>query len=516
MKTNLRWLVLVVAIAASACTKEELDFDRLNNLQSKPNLQLPLVNARLQLDDLVETDSFLVEDPDKSLRIVYRQDSIVTFQPNNILELPSQDEVKYPLVVGQPPFDAGIALGTLAGAELADVNFSDGVLRFGVANAQPQPNDVDFELKIVNATNPVTGDTLTAQYTLPANQTSFRDSMSITPYTFDFSNNGQDINYIGIDARIVNDGGASNNTGFECFFQLDSMEISSAEGYFGDRVVNFPAGEFALDIQGLKEFSEGFFLTDPSIRLISRNEVGLPLEMSADFDGVNKQNNYAALNAPSLTLSTPQNAGDPAVLDTFRINSSNSNVVNFLASVPQKVIYTGSVQMNPNGRTGNTNFLATGAGVALDLEIDIPLELRAEKMQLEETIDDVNLTDENPEFIERLTMFFKSRSSFPFDVTMNVSFLDSVTRDSVAGISLDLLNAAPVNSQGRADPNNPVENVQQVVFDDDQINGLVRSNAIRIRATMNTANNGQEIVKLFTDYGLNLQIAVDTKLNADL
>lgn len=509
-------LLLLLMLLVLGCTKEELDFDSLDQINLRPNVTVPLVNAKLELSDLLKTDSVLREDPDGSLRIVFRQDNIAKFSSENLIEIPSQNETPLPLVVGQSPLSLGVALGTFSGAELGQVNFQDGYLKYGINNVPAPFNDtVSFQIAITNAVNPQLNDTLSPIFHLLPGQTSMVDSVPVADFPFDFSNGGNSVNFIGLRAGVIDPGSAPNSTVFEGFFQLTSLVVESATGFFGQRVVKFPSGSFQLDLSALSDFTNGMVLTDPSMRLLTANKVGLPVEMAVNFNGVNNAKQITGLNMPPFNLSAPPQLGG-VVLDTNALNNTNSNVVNFLASVPQEVLYSGNVEINPAGRPTNPNFISNATSIDLDMEIEIPLELRAERMILEEVVDGISFSAENPDFIEELELFIETKSSFPFDLSLNLIFLDSITGDSAAGANINLLKAAPVDANGRADVNNPIAGISTILLNDAQINGLLRSDAIRFKAVMNTANQGQQKVKLFTDYNLNVGVAMRTKINTNL
>lgn len=509
-------LFCLMIILFTSCTKEELDFDSFDQIKLRPDVTAPLVNAKLEVNDLLETDSVLRENPDGSLRIIFRQDNVAKFSSENLVEIPTQDEVPLPLVAGQPKLALGVSLGTFSGAELGAVDFEEGYLKFGIRNVpSPLQDTVSFQIAITNAVNKQRNDTLSPIFHLLPGQTSMVDSVSLTDFPFDFSNGGTAVNFIGLEAAVIDPGTAPNNTLFEGFFQLTSLVVNSADGFFGQRVVKFPSGSFELDLSALSDFTDGMILTNPKMRLLTASRVGLPVEMKVNFNGANSNNQITSLDMPSFQLSAPAQVGG-VVFDTNALNNTNSNIVNFLASVPQQVLYSGNVEINPKGKTASSNFISDASAIDLDMEIEVPLEFRANRMILEEVVDGISFSTENPDLIEELELFIETETSFPFDVSLDLIFLDSITGDSAAGVNIDLLKAAPVDANGRADVNNPVVNTENILLNDAQIDGLLRSDAIRFKAVMNTANQGQTIVKLFTDYHLDVGVALRTKLNANL
>ncbi|MGB0979463.1 MAG: hypothetical protein ACPGVV_08710, partial [Croceimicrobium sp.] len=119
-------LVILAILIFSACSKKELDFDMIDDLEVKSSATIPLASLTLSLEDLVADieDSTLVVDQDNALRIYYRQDSVFTYSINDILTIPDQDPLPLPVDKTQPNFDLNVALGTIAGAQLYNAVFS--------------------------------------------------------------------------------------------------------------------------------------------------------------------------------------------------------------------------------------------------------------------------------------------------------------------------------------------------------------------------------------------------------
>ena len=95
-----------------------------------------------------------------------------------------------------------------------------------------------------------------------------------------------------------------------------------------------------------------------------------------------------------------------------------------------------------------------------------------------------------------------------------MSFLDSVTGDSLEGLNLNLLNAAPVGPLGRVTQN--VTSDETISLSSDQFPGLIRSNQMRIVAKLNTTDNNGNGVKMFTDYDLEIKIATSVQVNVPI
>ncbi|MGB0177257.1 MAG: hypothetical protein ACPF9D_08825, partial [Owenweeksia sp.] len=92
----------------------------------------------------------------------------------------------------------------------------------------------------------------------------------------------------------------------------------------------------------------------------------------------------------------------------------------------------------------------------------------------------------------------------------DIDFMDE--NDQVLeNVEIPLLNAAGVDGNGRV--NSKAESTYDVVFEKQDIDGLLKAKKIRIVGRLSTTNNGQDVVKMFTDYDLDVRIATKTKVN---
>lgn len=511
MKLKLPYLIGLLIII-SGCARDKIDFDLLDDIRLNPQVQIPLLNAKLGLGDMVQEDSTLTIDPDNGLRIVFRDDSLFGFTALEFVTIPAQDPTSLPLIKGQPAFDLDLGLGTLGDVELESAVFSKGYLRYILYSDSVISSNADVRLTIKNAT--IGGNAFSHLVSLPAMQDSIVDSVDVSGLTFDFSNGGTDVNFLGLKLELESADSASVGHVYNFGLNFVNLSIDNATGFFGRRQVNIPGGDFNFDVSSLEDFIDGFFLANPIIKLVTSTSVGMGIEINPDFDGVNGSGDIVPLNADPLVINaaTSTTQMDTSILE---ISKQNSDIVSFLAALPRQILYAGNGIMNPNGNTGTPNFISKDSKVNIGLIIDLPLEIRAENMRLEQTINDVSLSaDQEADIVEELALFFNVANGFPFDVDVNVSFLDSITGDSINGVAIPLLNASPVDAQGRVIQK--VETNYSVVFDQSQIDALLRSDKMNIKARINTSNNGQQVVKLFTDYDLDIKLATKVKVNYQL
>lgn len=481
----------------------------IDDLKVKSSATLPLASLSLSLEDLVADveDSTLVVDSDNALRIYYRQDSVFTYSIDDILTVPDQEPLPLPVDKDQPNFDLNVSLGTIAGAQLYNAIFERGHVAVSINANDTVQSDVRLAFTFKNAT--LNGIQYRDTFLLTAGNISAVDTSFIGGIDFDFTNGGGSVNALSIGLELLDTANVDPGNVIICGVALENLGVEVASGYFGDRVQAAPPGDFDFNINGIDEFAGGFYLTDPNLKLITRSTVGLPLEISTEFIGENSDLNRVSLDNDPFEITASPSPGVVAN-SVLNVNPNNSQITEFLANIPQKIYYTGSVQINPQGQPTTPNFISNTSNVVVDFEVDVPMEFRLEDMRLDELVEDIGSDLENLDNVDELTVFFRSENRLPFDLNLSVSFI-AANGDSIDGFQLPLLAAAPVDGNGRVSS----ASIQEipVVFDESLINSFLLTQDLRFVASANTTNNGQTAVKLYTDYDLKIQTAMQVKGN---
>lgn len=478
-----------------------------------PQGTLPLINATLTLADLVSAgDTLLTIDPDDALRVYYRQDSLFQYNANDLVKIPDQDPEFATLTRNLPLLQIASSLGTLDGAEIDSVEIYKGIFEFSLTSSDTIPDIAAVRLTIFNSDD--NGSPFSVDLTLAPYDTLFLDSVLLDGVFFDLSNGGTRVNFLDVQLAILNPAKVPTGIDLDVTFRLKDLQVERAVGFFGQRTEEAPAGSFKLGISGLENFAGGFLLNNPKVTLTITSTAGVPINVNSNFTGVNVAQEGVPLNPPELSIAAAASVNQP-VVSTFQVDNNSSNIVAFLANIPNEVFYAAEAKLNPGGRPAISNFVDRNSKVIVDFEVDVPLELRLQDMRLDETIDDVEIGGvDNPDFIESLSLFLLSENSLPFDMNLSVSFLDTLTGDSTGGVSIDFLQAAPVDANGKVTAPNIFEN--EIELNQEQIAALLGAGSIRIRAGVSTANNGARLVKLYATDGLNVRIASKVKLNYNL
>lgn len=507
MKPTLLTTSLLSAVLFSSCVPD-VDVDKFNSVHYGGEWGIPLLNASISLEDVLAEDSLFTIDPNGGLRIIYESDSLIGFSIDDFASIPSQDPIETSVPMDIPSLSISSALGTIGGAKFKQLRIRDGILNFDVENNLS--DTVELQVVINNAD--IAGSTFAVNITAPVGTSS--TNVSVAGLDIDLSNNNTTENYLSFDINVLNNGGSQPGESVNLSMTYTDLLVGRAVGYFGQRSVNIPSGSFQLGVEAFENFLNGLYLADPTVELIVSTNVGLPLQLDIDMDGINSANNVEGLGLSPIQINGPQTIGN---FDTTRIiiDNTTSNIVDFIANVPNTVLYSGAGIMNPQGETGNDNFVTADGKMQVGLRLDLPLSLRTQNLIFQEDITELNFggLKEQTDIIEELTLVFRIENEFPFDADLKLDFYDA-NNNLTDSVFLDLFDAADVDGNGRSTGYKVT--LEEEVLTGNKIQRLLSSERLRLTVTLNTTNNGNTTVTIYEDYDIQVRLGVKAKLDYDL
>ena len=333
------------------------------------------------------------------------------------------------------------------------------------------------------------------------------NSVSLEGYMLDFSisSNQLHINYT---SEIL------ANDNFTPFNQLDQialslgmedLEYNLVQGYFGQIEALIEEDVIDIDLTALTDIASGIELESPNLIFTSNNSFGVPLELdieligSSETEEVNLQG--PLLEVPSLSISTSS------------FNNSNSQLSEFISLEPTNITFSGVVRTNPQGNTGTQNTLTPNSSVSLGFEMDLPLHLRIQDAVTKDTLvldfDSDNFEDND--LIESVQFHLRTQNEFPMDVALTFFFQDSISGLVLDSLNLDLLQAASVDQSGKTIEAILYESV--VNLNTSQFDALINSNQTVLDIRMDSYDNQNTAVKLYTDYEfiIDAGVIIETK-----
>jgi hypothetical protein len=296
---------------------------------------------------------------------------------------------------------------------------------------------------------------------------------------------------------------------------LLNQAYSRIDGLFLD--LNFSVGGDTLEIPFFDNSNGGSFtLTDPRLKFVIDNSIGIPLVARVtNFEGFSNTNN--AINLTGLPNPIPIPIVTKAEIgmvkrDSFEVNKSTTNLVDYLNNKPAKNVYT--IDINVGGGSGVRHSVLDISMLRVRVDVEIPLSGTARGYVIE-TIQPFDLSLNNAEQVEEVLLRLYTENGFPIDVEMQIYFEDSLTNivlDSLFSSDILILPAANVDANGRVVSPNP--KTTDAIMDNAGVNRLKSANRIRLRATFNTPFDGgmQPDVRFYTDYDLLLQLGVQAEV----
>ncbi|MBN1183317.1 MAG: hypothetical protein JXB49_13580 [Bacteroidales bacterium] len=343
--------------------------------------------------------------------------------------------------------------------------------------------------------------------------TTFEDTNRI-PIIFEIStvSSGTPINF------DLNDTVSYNST-----LNFTDINIRYIEGYLGQHTRAIELDTFNLDelaevVKVMNKIDGVFTLTNPILYLFYKNTMGIPLTMDILMTGVfdgREQELDVAPQSPQV----PDNRYSPPTEGMTTIDKYNSpGLTDFLTfPPPDYYLYEGTAISNPDGYTGHMDFLYDDSKVVLGIEVQLPLELKAERLTITDTIN-FSLSSEDTvdtDMIEYLILHYAFRNAFPFDLDLEAILYDSITGIHYDTIVFNSIMAAPTDNNGVV-LEDYVSRVQgSTSYTGEEMGDIINNvNKLIIKGRLNTwANNGvYDPVKILTWYYIDFAFGVDTKV----
>jgi hypothetical protein len=187
-------------------------------------------------------------------------------------------------------------------------------------------------------------------------------------------------------------------------------------------------------------------------------------------------------------------------------NNMNSQLAQLLSLPPDTLTTGGLIVLNPNGNQG-ANFIASSSGIQIGLEADLPFELSANGIGFGDT-SEFNAREILNGVLEA-KLRFKSINRFPFDLTLELNFLDS-TDAVVHTLDAPLVLAAQVDANGRVIAAN--NRTTEVALTRVAMPNIKQAKKLAFRLGMSTAalpGGQRQIVKIYTDYDIILKLGLE-------
>lgn len=542
--------VLLLMLIIPSCVPEEFTRDYNTDILWTPTYNGPVAFGNFTLKDILdamldtaelETDIEIDEDSTNLYYVAY-SDHIKSIRADEWIDLPDQnfpDVYFYRSSVDIPAIDLG---------QVDDTIYKIKVEKFDFVT---QHNErIDSIFLTAGNLNTTTSSTLrhTGWLIIHSNQIMigdgfYRDSISIS----DASGNFSDYKVLPLDGSALRlDNQSDPDTTFlEIIFELflvhsgndikageevnvdmtfTDLVFNSAYGYFGDYdtlLIDNERFEFELFEY---EFEGNVYFGDPRINLIIDNSFGLPLgvnlfglkaysqktgiETEITFDpGVNP----FLINAPDLSQE------GQSVITEISVNKTNSNIDEVTNTTLSYIDYSARAITNPGDLASQDNFVLDSSRASVDFEIILPMDLRAEDFEVEDTVefDLSDIPDEDDDVdIKSLFVRMETTNGMPVEINMQVVLVDTFYNELDSLFTEETKNVLPsaiVDENGKVLA--PSHNEVLIEFPPNRLDLIRNTRHAMVRGTFETTDEGQEMVKFYSFYEISFKLGVKTEIS---
>lgn len=198
---------------------------------------------------------------------------------------------------------------------------------------------------------------------------------------------------------------------------------------------------------------------------------------------------------------------------TFNINSTSSNISDFISNLPNQIGYDVQIKTNPYGNRGTyDDFAYLTSRMKVNLDVNIPLSLIANNLTLKDSFNfSLGYSQKDVANIKDGVLHVILYNKFPLQSNITLVAYDSAWNMLDTLLSNAQVDAAPINSSCRAtDPKKTMINVNASA---EVIDKLRFSQHAILTVVFNTKSsnatcNGQYL-KIYSDYNINATITGD-------
>lgn len=425
-------IISLILLALASCKKESTQWDTYNIL--------PLAQGRLQLNDLI-ADTLLTAGNDSIYRIVGTFD-LINLDPTKDIAIPDTfvtKDLSLAFTLTVPPgteFINDVENTTFQDidAELTEVIVFSGTINYVIKN--PIQEDLSVTYTIPGAT--LAGVPFTYTRLIPAgtqaNPSISTGLIDLSGYRIDLrSSSGTLYNTLQTQVSVSTPGTAASVT-------VTPADTVHVETYYSGLVPSYAKGFFGQINQ--QETSAGDTLD------VFRNIIGGALQIDDLHAELRITNNIGAdarvrLNelraANSSTgadvalahpiIGTDQNFsraidanGTPIpFVKVYPFNNLNSNIIDFLEVLPNRMIYDVEVALNPLGNvSGHNDFLYRSYPFLSQLYVDAPLHIGADGLVLLDTLQIEPFTGDIENNLEWAELQCEIENAFPISAQVKI------------------------------------------------------------------------------------------------
>jgi len=378
------------------------------------------------------------------------------------------------------------------------------------------------------------GDTLVLRETIPAGTPTqdgfFTKQVDLSGYEMDLTGvSGSEVNTIVTRAKSAID---TNAAGPVVIFAGEKLTFTNklidviphyVRGYFGNQQIQI--GPTTTNFNVFQNIGGGSVdIEQADVYLTIKNGIGADAQIILNqFETINNTSNdnntlNGSIIGSSININRAQETFTVPEVNysnkVIQINNSNSNIDQALEIFPNELIYNIDLNINPFGNlSGHNDFLFTDHTLEGSLNVELPLSFIANNLILIDSSQfSLNKENTNGEIIDGDLILY-AENGYPFDATIDLQLLDGNDDFISSIVSIDKIEAAPVNSSLRV----IAKKSSRIVYSLSEIDvdNLYNAKKIVVKVIFTTIPQSQ-FLKIYEEYELDLKVVGDFSYNLNL
>jgi hypothetical protein len=526
MLRQYKFLLLVFVFAFLYSCKKDSD-----KPQWDVDILAPLVKSTLDIGNLI-SDTLLQSDTNHLLHFVYEKD-LYELDLDSLVEIPDtviKTTVSYPISItipaGLPIYDdtSETELG-VSGPQIRFAILRRGVLALKAVNYLP--TRIEYFLDIPGAT--LGPDTFTAtgfvNAALPGDSAVYEINFDLSGYRINMhGNSGTEFNTVSVKLKMrtdVNGGSVSNvaNLPVVNFYETFSDVFPEyVKGYLGKDTIS--EGPSTTRVEVFKKIQGGLLnLADAKLTCTIENGIGADGRLFINnLSGVNSRTGgnvslaSSQLINHSINIDRAQETGQPisppqTTQKIISLNSTNSNIVDFIENLPDALTYSVKLFVNPMGdQSFGNDFIYADYLVTTKMRFEMPLSFSAGALMFVDTVDFISKPEETFANFRSGKLKLIAENGFPFQVALTLILLDENQAAMNTLSSTGNIASGVVGSDGRV--GQKVKSMVDIPVNETQMEALKKTKKIITRASFTTAQY-PVLRNIYDDYSIGLTLVAD-------
>lgn len=509
-------ILLMPFIMLLSCDYSYIDeIDNIQDYTYGPVVALPLVNASISLDDLIDVGDFGGIDVDEEdlISLVY-SGQIFSVPASNIFSVNDQSQViTYDNIVPAGPdgmtLPPKVFLITFDNSEiLTYISFLEGMFRVSAQATQLAQDGYNLEatFKILNSYD---------SQELPINGSVSLNNpgeVDLSGSRIEFDNQA---NFFLVEYQLYITGdGSPDNAPYTIEFsqEMSGLEFDLVKGYIDQ--INFPVGNTSVTLGLFNNATLGSLVFEsPTIEFTIDNTFGAEIDLFVEeFYATTIEDEIIPVTGPAIEEPWRVYASEThetPLLTTFKtLDNSNTNLFDITEQSPKELFYEVTGLINPDADQQTTNWIKHDSHLSIDMEVNLPLWGRINIFELQDTTE--FSVDDYFEELEWVELKMNFSNGFPLNVELDLILLDENNNaiDTLFAQQSKLLDAAPVNP-ATSIAEEPRISSRTERLDDRKIENLRKATNLLIEARLNSFDheNGTT-VKILDTYRIGIDLGI--------